>query len=108
MPQPHSFRTFSELQLLRTLNDRSDGSPPSQVEIETVLESGLARLMLLQGRLRQQTSRAGGGRSGEGAREDELVEKIRSLRDAISKLRARMDPEGSAPLAEGFVVRRNL
>jgi hypothetical protein len=94
------------VQLLRALNDRSYGSPPSQVEMETVLESGLARLMLLQGRLGQQRSRAGGRRSGEGPREDELVEEIRSLRDAISELRACMDSLGAAPLAQGFVWHR--
>jgi hypothetical protein len=107
MPQPHNPRTSWELELLRALIRRCGGSPPSQLDVEKGLESGLARLMLLEGRERQQASRPGERRPCEEPREDDrLVEEIRSLREAVAELRARTNPGGSAPLAHGFVLRR--
>jgi hypothetical protein len=77
------------------------------VDIERGLESGLARLMLLEGRLRERASRASGARPSEQLGEDhEIVEEIRALREAVAELRARANPEASAPLAQGFVLRR--
>src|SRR5437763_12633556 len=64
--QPHNFGTPSELKLLRSLIDRCAGSrPPPQMEVETGLESALARLMLLEVRLRKQVSRASGTQPSE-------------------------------------------
>jgi hypothetical protein len=107
MPQPRNSRTTSELKLLHALIDRYDGSPPSQLDVQKGLESGLARLMWLEGRLREQASRAGGTRPSEERYENyHLVEEIRALREAVAELRARANPRESAPLAQGFVVRR--
>ena len=93
-----------KLELLRI--DRCAGSsPPSQVDVEWGLESGLARLMLLEGRLREQASRANGTRPSEQLCEDhDLAEEIRALREAVAELRARTNPDESAPLAQGFGV----
>ena len=106
--QPHNSGIPSELKLLRALIDRCAGSrPPLQVEVETGLESGLARLMLLEGRLRAQASRASGTRGNEQPFENhDLVEEIRALRGAVAELRARANPERLAPLAQGFVLGR--
>jgi hypothetical protein len=99
--------TASELKLLRALIDRCAGSsPPSQLDVERRVDSGLARLMLLEGRLRGQPSRAGGTRPGEGMCEDhDLVEEIRALREAVTELRARTNA-GESALAYGFVIPR--
>lgn len=108
MPQPHSSGTSSELKLLRSLIDRSDGATPSKLDAEKGLESGVARVMLLEGRLREQASRPSGMRPREGpCEEHDLVEEIRALREAVAELRAGMNPGESAPLAKGFVLRRN-
>jgi hypothetical protein len=75
------------------------------VDVERGLETGIARLMLLEGRLRAQASRASRTRSSEQPNHD-LVEEIRALREAVAELRARTNPGQSAPLAQGFVKRR--
>jgi hypothetical protein len=107
MPQSHKSGASSELRLLQTLIDRCKGSLISPVEVEKGLENGLARVMLLEGRLREQASRATAPRPGEDLSEDyHLVEEIRALRTAVADLRARTSPGGSAPLAQGFVLRR--
>jgi hypothetical protein len=107
MPRPRDTRTSLELKLLQALIERCDRSPPSQVDVEKGVESGLARLMALEARLRQRESRAGATRpSGERREDDDLGDEIRALREAISELRARTIPEGPAPLARGFVFRR--
>ena len=63
--------------------------------------------MLLEGRLREQASRANGTRPSEGTRDDhDLVEEIRALREAITELRTRTNAGEYAPLAHGFVVSR--
>jgi hypothetical protein len=94
--------------LLRALIDRCAGSrPPLQVEVETGLESGLARLMLLEGRLRERVSRANGRAPTEQLCEaHDLVEEIGALRAAVGELRARTNPGRLAPLAQGFVLGR--
>ena len=106
--QRHNSGTPSELKLLRALIDRCAGSPPpSQLDVERGLETGLAKLMLLEGRLRAQASRASGSRSNEQRCENHgLVEEIRVLREAVAELRARTNAGESAPLAQGFVRRR--
>ena len=106
--QRHNSGTPSELKLLWALIDSCAGSPrPSQVDVERGLERGLARLMLLEGRLRAQASRASGTRSNERPRENhDLVEEIRALREAVAELRAHTNAGKSAPLAQGFVKRR--
>jgi hypothetical protein len=107
MPEPRTFPTRSELELVRALTESFEGSAPSQEDIEKVLESGAARVMLLEGRLREQASRPSGTSQAEELRVDhELVEEIRALREALAELRARTNPEGCAPLARGFVLRR--
>jgi hypothetical protein len=97
----------SELRLLRALIDRCSGSSlPSQVDVERALESGLGRLMLLEGRLREQASRASGARPSRGLCEDhDLVDEIRALREAVTELRARTNA-GESALAWGFVIPR--
>ena len=108
MPQPHKPRTSSELKLLWVLIDRCDGLRPSELDIEKGLESGLARLMLLEGRLRETATRADGRRLSTEPREDhDLIEEISALRHAVAELRARANPGRSAPLARGFVLRHN-
>ena len=99
--------TPSELKLLRALIDRCAGSsPPSKVDVERRVNSGLGRLMLLEGRLREQASRASGTRPSEGMCEDhDLVEEIRALREAVTELRERTSGVESA-LAHGFVMPR--
>jgi len=108
LPQPHNSGTPSELKLLRALIDRCAGSrPPRQVDVESGLESGLGRLMFLEGRLREKASRPRGTRPSEELREDhDLVEEICALREAVAELRARTNSPESAPLAQGFVLRR--
>lgn len=97
----------AQLKLLRALIDSYDGSPPSPVDVEKALESGLATLMLLEGRLRAQASRESGMRVSEERCEDhDLAEEIRALQDAVAELRARANAGESAPLAHGFVLRR--
>lgn len=105
--QPHNFGTPSELKLLRSLIDRCAGSrPPPQMEVETGLESALARLMLLEVRLRKQVSRASGTQPSEQRSDDHgVVEDIRALREAVAELRARANPGEPALLAHGFVLR---
>jgi hypothetical protein len=113
VPQSRESRKSSELELLRALIDGFDGSSPSQVEVEKGLESGLARLMLLEGRLREQASvhsMTPPGRQTPRGEDPEketgaLGEEIRALREAIAELRARAQP-GPAALAHGFVIRR--
>jgi hypothetical protein len=96
-----------ELKLLRALIDSYDRSPPSQLDVEMALQSGLARLMSLEGRLRAQASRESGRRPSEARGEDhDLIEEIRALQDAVAELRARANPGESAPLAQGFVLPR--
>lgn len=104
---PHSSRT-PELKLLRALIDRCAGSsPPSQEDVQKGLENGVARLMLLQGRLRGHGSRATGTRSSEDLSESHgLGGEIQALRDAVAELRAHTNSGEPAPLAEGFVVPR--
>jgi hypothetical protein len=86
-----------ELKLLRALIDSYDRSPPSQLDVEMALQSGLARLMSLEGRLRAQASRESGRRPSEARGEDhDLIEEIRALQDAVAELRARANP-GSQP-----------
>jgi hypothetical protein len=107
MPQAHEPGISSELELLRALIDRCDRSPPSQVDIENGLQSGLAKVMFLEGQLREQARRADWTLTSEGRRDDHgLVEEIRALREAVAELRARTNPGESAPLARGFVSRR--
>jgi hypothetical protein len=78
------------------------------VDVEKGLESGLARLMLLEGRLREQASRGRGGTgpSEELSGDSNVVEDIRALREAVAELRARTNSAESAPIAQGFVLRR--
>jgi hypothetical protein len=99
--------TASELKLLRELIDRCAGSsPPSQLDVERRVNSGLERLMLLEGRLREQPSRASGTRPSEGMCEDhDLVGEIRALREAVTELRAHTNA-GDSALAHGFVIPR--
>jgi hypothetical protein len=105
MPEPHNFRTSSELERLGALIESFDGSAPSPEDVEQGLESGIARMMLLEGRLREQISRPSGTPPTEEPRTDrELMEEIRALREAVAEVRARTS-RGSAPLAEGFVLR---
>ncbi|HEY3946387.1 MAG TPA: hypothetical protein VGL78_14255 [Solirubrobacteraceae bacterium] len=107
MPPPRDTRTSSELELLRALIERCERSPPSSVDVEEGLESGLVRVMQLERQLREQASRPSGTPPAEEPREDhELVEEIRALREALAELRARTNPGGCAPLAQGFVLRR--
>lgn len=107
MPEPHNFRTTSELELLRALIDSLDGSALSQEDIQKGLESGLVKAMLLEGQLRKQASAPNGWPPADEPREDqELVEDIRAIREAVAELRARANPGGCAPLAQGFVLRR--
>jgi hypothetical protein len=108
LPQPHDSGIASELALVRALTDRCAGSsPPPQVDVEQGLETGLARLMSLEGRLREQASRASGTRPSEQLCEDhDLAEQICRLRDAVAELRAHTNPGETAPLAQGFVLRR--
>jgi hypothetical protein len=111
MPQPHHSGSSSELELLRALIESFDGSAPSRADVEKGLESGLARLMLLEGRLREQASRPSGMRpSKKPSKDHDLGEEIRELREAVVELRARTYQRGSergpAPLAQGFVLRR--
>lgn len=107
MPEPPIFPTSSELELVRALTESFDGSAPSQEEIEKVLENGVGRVMLLEGRLRERASRPSKTLQAEELRGDhELVEEIHALREALAELRARTSPEACAPLARGFVLRR--
>lgn len=107
MPEPHDFRTYSELELLRALIESFDGSARSQEEIEKGLENGVVRLMLLEGQLRRQADLASASSPGDEPQEEEqLVEEICALRAALAELRARTNPGGCAPLAQGFVLRR--
>lgn len=107
LPPPHNPESPAELKLLRALIDRCAGpSPPSRVDVEKGLENGLARLILLEGRLRAHLSRATGTRGGEEPCDDELSEEIRALREAVAELRARADSGEAAPLARGFIVPR--
>jgi hypothetical protein len=94
--------------LLRALTERCAGSsPPSQADVERGLESGLGRLMLVEGRLRERASRASRTRPSEAMRDDhDLVEEIRALREAVTELRTRTNAGESAPLAQGFVIPR--
>lgn len=97
-----------ELKLLRTLINNYDGSPPSRVDVEKALESGVARLIWLEGRRRAQASGESGTRSSEERREDhDPVEEIRALREAIAELRACAVGE-SASLEYGFVLPHEL
>lgn len=100
--------TLSELTLLRALIDRWAGSsPPSLVDVERGLESGLGRLMMLEVQRREQASRASRTRHSERMREnDDLVEQIRALREAVTELRACTDAGESTPLAQGFIIPR--
>jgi hypothetical protein len=100
--------TPPELKLLRALIERCAGSsPPSQLDVERGLESGLGRLMLVEGQVREQTSRAGRPRPGEAPCDDhDLAEEIRALREAVTELRMRTSAGESAPLAQGFVIAR--
>lgn len=95
----------AELELLRALIARHAGSSPSsQVDVESALETGLGRLMSLEGRRREQARRAGGTRPSEGMCEDhDLVDEIRALREAITQLRMRTNA-GETALARGFVM----
>lgn len=97
----------AELELLRALIAcRAGSSPSSQVDVEPALESGLGRLMWLEGRLREQARRAGGTRPSEGMCEDhDLVDEIRALREAITELRTHTNA-GETALARGFVMPR--
>ena len=106
LPAPQNSRS-RELEVLRALIDRCAGSsPPSDADVQTGLESGLARLMLLEGRLREQASRATGPRSSDQLCDHhELVWEIDALREAVAGLRARADSGKPAPLARGFVLR---
>jgi hypothetical protein len=99
--------TPSELKLLRALIDSCAGSsPPSQVDVERRVDSALGRLMLLEGRLREQASRASGTRPSERMCEDhDLVEEICALREAVTEFRARTNA-GESALAHGFVIPR--
>ena len=107
MPEPHNFRTSSELELLRALIKSFDGSALSPEDVEKGLESGVVRVMLLEGQLREQGRHPSGTPPAEEPRADhELVEEIRALREALAELRARTNPGGCAPLAQGFVLRR--
>lgn len=107
MPEPHNFRTSSELELLRALIESFDGSALSQEDIQEGVESGLVKLMLLERQLRKQASAPNGSPPAEEPREDqELVEDVRVIREAVAELRARANPGGCAPLAQGFVLRR--
>jgi hypothetical protein len=97
-----------EPKLLRTPINDDDGSPPSQSDVEKALESAVARLMSLEARQRAQASRDSGTRPSEERGEDhDLVEEIRALKEAVAELRACTNPEGSAPLAQGFVLPAN-
>ena len=107
MPEPHNFRTSSELELLRALIESLDGSALSQTDIQEGLESGVVKVMLLEGQLRKQASAPSGSPPADEPQEDqEIVEAIRALREAVAELRARAIPGGCAPLAQGFVLRR--
>ena len=82
-----------DLALLRDLTARCGGaSPPSASEVEDALEHGFAALMTLEARL--QSSRA----------DEALAGQIEELRSALTELRARSNPDASAPLALGFVL----
>ena len=113
MPRSHNFRASPELERLRALIESFDGSSRSHDEIEKALESGLAKLMLLEGRLREHASGASMTRPTRHACEGDdlageirvLREEIRALREAVAELRARTDA-ASTPLARGFVLRR--
>jgi hypothetical protein len=113
VPRSHNFRASPELERLQALVESFDGSSPSPDEIEKALESGLAKLMLLEGRVREQTSRASMTRPSRQACEDDDLDaeihvlrgEIRALREAVAELRARTDA-ASTPLARGFVLRR--
>jgi hypothetical protein len=100
--------TPSEVKLLRALIDRSSGSSlPSQVDVERGIERGVGRLMLLELRLRERASRAGGTLPREGMCEDHaLSEEIRAIRGAVTELRAHMNSWETSPLAHGFVIAR--
>jgi hypothetical protein len=75
------------------------------VDVERGLESGLGRLMLLEGRLRERACCASSSQPREELCEDhDLVEQIRALREAVAELRARTNAGESAPLAHGFVI----
>jgi hypothetical protein len=107
MPQPHHSGSSSELELLRALIDSFDRSRPSQADVEKGLETALARLMLLEGKLREQRSLACGTWPTDEPWEDcDLIEEIRALREAVADVRACTTPRESAPLAQGFVLRR--
>jgi hypothetical protein len=88
LPAPQNSRS-RELEVLRALIDRCAGSsPPSDADVQTGLESGLARLMLLEGRLRETATRADGRRLSTEPREDhDLIEEISALRHAVAELR---------------------
>jgi hypothetical protein len=106
MRPPHH-GTPSELRLLHQLIDSFDGSQPSQAEVEKGLESGLARLMFLEGRMREHAGQASGTPPREEpCEEHDFVEEIRALREAVAKLRACTSAGDSAVIAHGFVLRR--
>ncbi len=106
MPPPHDPGSSSELKLLHELIDSFDGSRPSQGDVEIGLESGLGRLMFLEGQMREHSRNTTGMRPSEEPSGDHgLVEEIRALREAVTRLRACSSEGDAAPLAHGFVSR---
>ena len=98
MPPPHKHRPTPELKALQALLERCNSSPPTQTELETQLENGLARVMLLEGQLRARTSPASGPAPSD------LTQEIHALRETIAQLRAHTHPGKPTPLAHGFTT----
>ena len=109
MPEPHNSRTSSELELLRALIESLDGSVLSQEDIQKGLENGLVKAMLLEGQLRKQASASNGSPPADEPREDqELVEDIRALREAVAELRARANLGGAPRSRKGSFCAADL